>query len=82
MRRGQVFALIALLPAALGSASAMGGGRSMMVPICSGDGQVRMDTVPLGDPRLPGSDPAGCCAKGCHGSNSRKRGCGTPEPEA
>lgn len=81
MRRGQVFALVALIPAALGSASAMAGGRSMLVPICTGDGQVRMAEVPLDDPKLPGSDPAGCCAKGCH-ANSRKRGCGAPEPGA
>jgi hypothetical protein len=81
MRRGTLFALVAMLPAALNGAAASAG-RSMLVPICSGDGLVRMAEVPLDEPRLPGSDPAGCCAKGCHGSSSRKRGCGTPEPAA
>lgn len=82
MRRGQIFALLALVPAALGSASALAGGRSLLVPICTGDGQVRMVTMPLDEPRLPGSDAAACCAKGCHGSSSRKRGCGAAEPDA
>jgi hypothetical protein len=72
MMRQPLFALAALIPAAFNPASAALG-RSMLTPICTGDGAVHMVRTPLDAPKLPGSDPMGCCAKGCHASGSRKR---------
>lgn len=71
MKRCTLFGLMAMIPAALNlSAPASAGG--LMVPLCSGDGQVRMVEVP-GTPKMPVGSDNGCCAKGCHGSSSRKR---------
>ena len=73
MRRRLVqFSLVSLLPAALNlSAPAMAG--TLMMPLCTGDGQVRMVPVPGGAPKAPLGGDNGCCAKGCHSSSSRKR---------
>jgi hypothetical protein len=73
--RATLFALAALLPAALNTSPAAGAGR-LLVPLCTGDGVVRQVSVPLGPIKLPGGDMPGCCAKGCHAGGSRKRpGC-------
>jgi hypothetical protein len=71
MNLAAALALAGMLPAALGATPAPG--RSLLVPVCSGDGSTRMVPVPLDRPALPGSDPSGCCVKGCHASSSRKR---------
>jgi hypothetical protein len=73
MSRTAALALAALAPAIIGGAPAAAG-RSLLVPLCSEDGQARLVRVPLDVPRLPGSDPASCCVKGCHAAGSRKRG--------
>jgi hypothetical protein len=67
------FALLAILPAALHAAPAFAGD-SLLVPICTGDGQTRLVAIPKGG-KGSGDDGAGRdCAKGCHGGSSRKRG--------
>ena len=72
------FSLVSLLPAALNlSAPASAGG--LMMPLCTGDGQVRMVPVP-GAPKAPLGGDNGCCAKGCHSSSNRKRGAKKFEP--
>ena len=65
------FALLAILPAALHAAPAYAG-ESLLVPICTGDGQTRLVAIPKGGngPRQ-GGEPD--CVKGCHGGSSRKR---------
>lgn len=63
MRGLAALALAALLPAALGGASATG--QSLLTPICTGDGKIHTINTPLGQQGLPGGDPAACCAKGC-----------------
>lgn len=71
MRRRALFGLLALLPAALNySAPAAAGG--LLMPLCTGDGQVRLVEVP-GSPKTPANGEGGCCAKGCHSGSSRKR---------
>lgn len=69
--RTTLFALAALLPAALNTSPA--GAASRLVPLCTGDGVVRQVSVPLGPVKLPGGDDPGCCAKGCHAGGNRKR---------
>lgn len=68
----RLVSMIALLPAALnlsvGSARA-----TIMVPLCTGDGQVHMVPLPAGQPRLPGQDQNTCCVKGCHAGSCRKK---------
>lgn len=78
--RANLFALAALVPAALNATPAAGTQRSLLVPVCNGSGAVHMVRVPLGDPALPGSSGEGCCAKACHTGGSRKRSCGQIEP--
>ncbi|MBX9644963.1 MAG: hypothetical protein K2W91_12800 [Novosphingobium sp.] len=70
MRRRALFGLAALLPAALNLSAPASG--ALMMPLCSGDGQVRMVEVP-GAPKAPAGGTKGCCAKGCHSSSNRKR---------
>lgn len=68
------FALTALVPAAL-NLSAPAAGTSLLVPICTGDGQVHIVRVPVqGQQQVPGGENGNCCAKGCHSGSSRKRG--------
>jgi hypothetical protein len=43
------------------------------VPVCTGDGQVHMMTVPVGGDSAPGQGTGTCCVKGCHSGSSRKR---------
>ncbi|MFO1255809.1 MAG: hypothetical protein U1E37_09105 [Sphingomonadaceae bacterium] len=71
MKRRALFGLVALFPAAL-NLSAPAGAGTLMMPLCTGDGQVRMVEVP-GTPKAPPGSDNGCCAKGCHGSSCRKR---------
>jgi len=71
MRRRAIFGIAALVPAAL-NLSAPASASGLMMPLCTGDGQVRMVEVP-GAPKTPAGPDNGCCAKGCHGSSSRKR---------
>ena len=66
------FGLMALVPAAL-SVAAPAAGASILVPVCTGDGQVHMMTVPVGGEQAPGQGSGACCAKGCHSGSSRKR---------
>jgi hypothetical protein len=78
MKRRVLFGLVALLPAALNlSAPALAG--TLLMPLCSGDGQLRMIEVP-GVPGTPPGGDKGCCAKGCHSSSNRKRGARNFEP--
>lgn len=79
MTLATLFALAALVPASVGGAPASAG-QSMLVPICAGGGQMQLMLVPLDEPALPGSDPAACCAKGCHAAGSRKRSGNQPFP--
>ena len=62
------FALIALFPAALGTAPV--GARAMAMPLCTGNGQVRLVEVPL---EQPGKAPEQCRDKACHGGIQRKQ---------
>jgi hypothetical protein len=62
------FALVALLPAALGAAPVST--RIIAMPLCTGDGQVRSVEVPL---EQPGQSPEPCRDKACHGGNPRKK---------
>ncbi len=80
MRGLAEFSLLSLLPAAL-NLSVPAAGASLVVPFCTGDGQVHSVQVPLGGPQVPGKDNSGtCCAKGCHSGSSRKRGTREFEP--
>ena len=73
MKRSVVhFAMLALVPAAFNLAGPASGA-TMMMPLCSGDGVVRMVEVPLDGQSAPGQDRSGCCVKGCHSNCSRKR---------
>jgi hypothetical protein len=75
-----LFGMIALSPAAVGAAPHAADGRTVTVPLCSGDGIVRSMTMPLGHGDVPGAEQPGCCAKGCHNGGARKRGKGGKEP--
>ena len=70
MNRVKVLALIALIPAAFNVTAATAG--TIMVPLCTGDGQVHMVPIP-GAPQLPGENPGSCCVKGCHAGSCRKK---------
>jgi len=71
-RCARIFALLAIMPAAL-HAAPMLASDSLLVPICTGDGQIRLIAIPKGGsgPRQGGEQD---CVKGCHGGASRKRG--------
>ncbi len=77
-RSAPLFALLAILPAALHAAPVMAGD-SLLVPICTGDGQTRLVAIPKGGtaPRKSGELD---CIKGCHAGSSRKR-TGAPQFE-
>jgi len=64
--------LVSLLPAAV-NAQAPHGARALLASLCTGDGVVRTLQLPLGSTGIPGGDQPGCCAKGCHSGQSRKR---------
>lgn len=78
--KGALFGLIALIPAMLNLTVVSSGG-SITMQICTGDGTVHTVQVPLrGSGEGDGSGQGLCCAKGCHNSNSRKRGPAKIEP--
>lgn len=77
MNRIKALALIALIPAAFNGAVASAG--TIMVPLCTGDGQVHMVPIPKG-PTLPGENPGTCCVKGCHAGSCRKKSLREFEP--
>lgn len=68
----RLFALLAIMPAALHAAPVLASD-SLLVPICTGDGQTRLVAISKGGgaPRKNGEQD---CIKGCHGGASRKRG--------
>lgn len=68
----RLFALLAIAPAALHAAPVMASD-SLLVPICTGDGQTRLVAIPKGGggQRKGGEQD---CVKGCHGGSTRKRG--------
>ncbi|MCK9543418.1 MAG: hypothetical protein M0R03_15465 [Novosphingobium sp.] len=66
--------IVAMLPAAL-NLGATAQARTLVMPVCTGDGTVHMMRIPL-DPADPASGQTGCCVKGCHAGSSRKRGDG------
>lgn len=81
MKRSFVhFAMLALVPAAVNLAGPASGA-TMMMPLCTGDGVVRMVEVPLDGQQAPGQDQSSCCVKGCHASGSRKRD-GKPDDDS
>lgn len=63
-------AAVALMPAAL-NPSLIASASGITLALCGGAGG--SVNVPLGGPSLPGSNGGACCAKGCHGSQERKR---------
>ncbi len=73
MRLVAIFGIVALLPAAMNTTPAMARG-ALAVPLCTGDGVARTISVPVAPSGLPGSEPPGCCTKGCHSGGARKRG--------
>lgn len=77
MRRRALFGLVAMLPAALNLAAPASA--ALMMPLCTGDGQLRMVEVP-GAPKAPSGSDKGCCATGCHSSSNRKRAARNFEP--
>ncbi|MEQ1498588.1 MAG: hypothetical protein ABL914_07985 [Novosphingobium sp.] len=70
MSRSSMLGLIALLPLALNVSAPAAG--TILMPMCSGDGQVLLVPVPGGS-QAPASSENGCCIKGCHAGSSRKR---------
>ena len=68
----RLFALFAIAPAALHAAPVMAGD-NLLVPICTGDGQVHTVQVPVGGGSGDGDSQGLCCAKGCHTGGGRKR---------
>lgn len=56
-------AMIAMVPAALNPSLSLEQ-PSLDTKLC-GSGTAL--SIPLGTPRLPGTVPSACCAKGCHG---------------
>lgn len=73
----KAFALVALIPAVFNGSLASAG--TILVPLCTGDGQVHMVPIP-GSPQLPGENPASCCVKGCHAGSCRKKSSREFEP--
>ena len=72
MKALAIFCVFALVPAALNTNPAMAKG-ALAVPLCTGDGVARTISVPVTPAGLPGSEPPGCCTKGCHSGGARKR---------
>ena len=70
-RAAPLFALLAIMPAALHAAPAFAGD-NLLLPICSGDGQTRLVAIPRGG-TIPGKGGEQDCPKGCHAGSTRKR---------
>lgn len=72
-RASRLFAMAALGPAAF-HAGPVFGAASLLVPVCTGNGQVRLLSIQR-DGGTPGQpDQREDCAKGCHTGSQRKRG--------
>lgn len=56
-------ALVAMMPAAINPSLAVEQ-ESLSGIMCGSGASI---SIPLGPPRLPGTLPSACCAKGCHG---------------
>lgn len=67
----RLFALLAIMPAAVHAAPVLAGD-SLLVPVCTGDGQTRLVAIPTRE-EAPGQNGGQDCIKGCHGGTSRKR---------
>lgn len=78
MTMRKILALVALIPAAFNLSAVAGA--TVLVPLCTGDGQVHMVPLPSGQPRLPGDDKGACCVKGCHAGSCRKKSLREFEP--
>lgn len=65
----QVTALIAMIPAALNPSLSLE--QSTIKALVCGSGKVI--SIPLGPPRLPGTVPSTCCAKGCHAARRKTK---------
>lgn len=75
MRVYHLIGLLALVPAAVNASPASAASASSIpVPLCTGDGVVRMVNIPAGQQDIPGKQVPGCCVKGCHSGGERKRG--------
>ena len=70
MRRSSLLGLIAMLPAALNLSAPAAG--TILLPICTGDGQVHLMPLPRNDGPGGGAQN-GCCIKGCHSGSNRKK---------
>lgn len=70
MRPQMLLGLLALVPAALNTTPGHAG--ALVLPLCSGDGQVRTVSQPAPSGEVPGREQPGCCAKACH-TDSRKK---------
>ena len=65
------FSLIAMTPAVINAAPALG--TVITMRMCNSAGETVEVSVP-GQPQLPRrTGDEGCCVKGCHGGSSRKR---------
>lgn len=80
-RPGALFGLAALIPALFNAVPALARDGSLLVPLCTGDGEVRMVEVPRGGD-APAPESSSCCVKGCHSGSSRKRMAGRAGPIA
>jgi hypothetical protein len=72
MKCAAVFALAAMLPAAIHPAPAARA-RSFTALLCNGDGFTRQITIPVKRDELPSPEEQPCWAKGCHVGSTRKR---------
>ncbi|OCC24723.1 hypothetical protein MB02_04395 [Croceicoccus estronivorus] len=71
----KILMIATLLPAGL-NPSLIASANGIALSLCGSAGA--SVTVPLGAPSLPGTNGSACCAKGCHGSQERKRLRGQP----
>jgi hypothetical protein len=77
MIRFRLLSLLALAPLALNVPAAAA--ETILMPLCTGDGQVRMIPLAGGGPAPTGSGN-GCCIKGCHAGSCRKKSLKEIEP--
>jgi hypothetical protein len=68
-----LFGIMALVPAAFNATPPHAAMLAQMLtlPLCEGGIAHGSVNAPLGQAPQPGTDRAGCCAKGCHGSRRR-----------
>lgn len=70
MKRVSLLGLIALVPLAFNVPAAAS--TTILMPMCGGDGKVRMVKIP-GKRQGPQGSENGCCIKGCHSGSNRKK---------